>query len=62
MTQRYARITGWGKYVPARRLTNYDLEQILDTNDEWITIILAFASDGFQSRRRPPSTWPCRPA
>lgn len=37
MTQRYARITGWGKYVPARRLTNYDLEQIVDTNDEWIT-------------------------
>lgn len=37
MTQRYARITGWGKYVPARRLTNYDLEQMVDTSDEWIT-------------------------
>ena len=37
MTQRYARITGWGRYVPARRLTNYDLEQMVDTNDEWIT-------------------------
>lgn len=37
MSQRYARITGWGKYLPARRLTNYDLEQILDTDDEWIT-------------------------
>jgi 3-oxoacyl-[acyl-carrier-protein] synthase-3 len=37
MTQRYARITGWGRYVPARRLTNYDLEQIVDTTDEWIT-------------------------
>ncbi len=37
MSQRYARITGWGKYVPARRLTNYDLEQMVDTNDEWIT-------------------------
>ncbi len=37
MTQRYARITGWGRYVPARRLTNYDLEQLVDTNDEWIT-------------------------
>lgn len=36
MTQRYARITGWGKYVPARCLTNYDLEQMLDTSDEWI--------------------------
>ena len=37
MTQRYARITGWGRYVPSRRLTNYDLEQIVDTSDEWIT-------------------------
>ncbi len=37
MTQYYARITGWGKYVPARRLTNYDLEQMVDTSDEWIT-------------------------
>jgi 3-oxoacyl-[acyl-carrier-protein] synthase-3 len=37
MTQLYARITGWGKYVPARRLTNYDLEQMVDTSDEWIT-------------------------
>jgi 3-oxoacyl-[acyl-carrier-protein] synthase-3 len=37
MTEQFARITGWGKYVPARRLTNYDLEQMVDTNDEWIT-------------------------
>jgi 3-oxoacyl-[acyl-carrier-protein] synthase-3 len=37
MTERYARIIGWGKYLPARRLTNYDLEQMVDTNDEWIT-------------------------
>ncbi|MFN2166374.1 MAG: beta-ketoacyl-ACP synthase III, partial [Anaerolineae bacterium] len=36
MTQRYARITGWGSYVPAQRLTNYDLEQMMDTTDEWI--------------------------
>ena len=37
MTERFARITGWGKYLPARRLTNYDLEQMVDTTDEWIT-------------------------
>ena len=37
MTERYARITGWGKYLPTRRLTNYDLEQMVETNDEWIT-------------------------
>lgn len=37
MSERYARITGWGKYTPARRLTNYDLEQMVDTSDEWIS-------------------------
>ncbi len=32
----YARITGWGKYVPERILTNFDLEKMVDTSDEWI--------------------------
>jgi 3-oxoacyl-[acyl-carrier-protein] synthase-3 len=32
----YARITGWGKYVPERVLTNVDLETMVDTSDEWI--------------------------
>lgn len=31
-----ARITAVGSYVPQRRLTNADLEQMVDTNDEWI--------------------------
>ncbi len=30
-------ILGLGKYLPERRLTNADLEKIVDTNDEWIT-------------------------
>jgi 3-oxoacyl-[acyl-carrier-protein] synthase III len=29
-------ILGTGKYVPERRLTNQDLEQMVETNDEWI--------------------------
>ncbi len=36
MTQRYSKITGWGKYVPSRVLTNADLEKMVDTSDEWI--------------------------
>jgi 3-oxoacyl-[acyl-carrier-protein] synthase-3 len=32
----YARITGWGKYLPARVLPNAELERFLDTSDEWI--------------------------
>src|SRR5437660_8731428 len=30
-------ITGVGSYVPARVLTNADLEKMVDTSDEWIT-------------------------
>lgn len=29
-------ITGVGKYLPEKVLTNYDLEEIVDTSDEWI--------------------------
>jgi len=32
----YARITGTGGYLPARVLTNADLEKMVDTTDEWI--------------------------
>ena len=34
--KRYGRITGWGKSVPERILTNHDLEEMVDTSDEWI--------------------------
>ncbi len=37
MGERYAKIVGWGKYVPERVLSNHDLEQMVDTSDEWIT-------------------------
>jgi 3-oxoacyl-[acyl-carrier-protein] synthase III len=36
MMKHYGNITGWGKYVPARVITNADLEKTLDTSDEWI--------------------------
>jgi len=29
-------ITGWGTALPERVLTNHDLEQMIDTSDEWI--------------------------
>jgi 3-oxoacyl-[acyl-carrier-protein] synthase-3 len=31
-----ARILGFGGYRPRRRVTNEDLSQVMDTNDEWI--------------------------
>jgi 3-oxoacyl-[acyl-carrier-protein] synthase-3 len=33
----YAKITGWGKCVPPAKITNDELSQIVDTNDEWIS-------------------------
>lgn len=32
----YSRIIGTGKYLPDRVLSNFDLEKMLDTTDEWI--------------------------
>jgi len=34
--RRYAQIVGWGCSVPEKVITNKDLEQIVDTTDEWI--------------------------
>lgn len=31
-----AKIVGLGKYVPGKVLTNFDLEKIVDTSDDWI--------------------------
>jgi 3-oxoacyl-[acyl-carrier-protein] synthase III len=32
----HARITGTGSYLPAKVITNHDLERMVDTSDEWI--------------------------
>lgn len=32
----YARIAGTGRYLPEKILTNFDLEKMVDTSDEWI--------------------------
>ena len=32
----YSRIIGTGKYLPERILTNFDLEKMVETTDEWI--------------------------
>ena len=35
-TPRHSRIIGTGSYLPARTLTNYDLEKMVDTTHDWI--------------------------
>ena len=32
----YSRIAGTGRYLPERVMTNFDLEKVVDTTDEWI--------------------------
>ena len=32
----FSRITGTGSYLPAKVLTNKDLEAVVETSDEWI--------------------------
>src|SRR5690606_13190903 len=32
----YSRIIGTGQYLPERVLTNFDLEKMVETSDEWI--------------------------
>ncbi|MDJ0701195.1 MAG: beta-ketoacyl-ACP synthase III [Woeseiaceae bacterium] len=32
----YSRIVGTGRYLPERVITNFDLEKMVDTSDEWI--------------------------
>ncbi|MFQ5790901.1 MAG: beta-ketoacyl-ACP synthase III [Acidobacteriota bacterium] len=36
MTSRRATITSVGRFVPEKRLTNFDLERMVDTSDQWI--------------------------
>jgi len=42
----YSRISGTGSYAPENRLTNRDLEQMVDTSDAWIQ-----SRTGIQERR-----------
>ena len=42
----FARITGTGSYLPSKIITNFDLDNNLDTSDEWIT-----ARTGIKERR-----------
>lgn len=46
MNEKKVGIIGLGKYLPEHRLSNKDLEKIVDTTDEWIT-----ARTGIKERR-----------
>ena len=43
---RAATVAGLGMYVPERVMTNHDLEQLVETTDDWI-----FTRTGIRERR-----------
>lgn len=43
---RYARVIGWGKYLPEKVLTNQELESLVNTSDAWI-----WSRTGIRERR-----------
>ena len=47
MSLRKVGITGTGSYVPEDKITNFDLEQMVDTSDEWIV-----TRTGIRERRK----------
>ena len=49
----YTRIVGTGRYLPEKVLTNFDLEKIVETSDEWIR-----TRTGIGERQHPVRT-PC---
>ena len=42
-----ARILGFGSYRPRRRVTNHELAQRMDTNDEWVQSRVGIAAKAF---------------
>ena len=45
---RHAAIIGIGSYLPERRLTNFDLESMVDTSDEWIVSRTGISRGGLE--------------
>lgn len=43
---KYGKVIGTGKYLPEKVLTNFDLEKMVDTSDEWI-----YSRSGIKERR-----------
>ena len=55
-------ITGWGFYAPSRVVTNFDLEKMVDTSDEWITSRTGIKERRFASEGETTSTLSLRAA
>ena len=54
----HSKIIGTGGYLPAKILSNKDLESIVDTSDEWIVERTGINSDISAKKMRPLHQWP----
>ena len=52
---RSAAITAVGSYVPEEVLTNHDLEQMVDTTDEWIRSRTGIVDDEIMPKPKTPN-------
>ncbi len=50
-----ARLTGLGSYLPAKVLSNHDLEKLIETSDEWITSRTGIKERRIANSRETPS-------
>ena len=50
-----AAITAVGGYVPEDKLTNFDLEKMVDTNDEWIRTRTGISERRIQKEKNKPT-------
>ena len=55
----YSRIIGTGSYLPAKVLTNRDLERMVDTSDEWIVTRTGIRQRHIAADARRRATWRC---
>ena len=56
----YSRIVGTGSYLPEKIVTNFDLEQRMDTSDAWIRERTGIERRHIAPEGNPMSTWPNR--
>lgn len=61
MTKIHAAITAIGCYLPETKLTNADLETMVDTNDEWITSRTGIKEEFLKNLVKELLTWLLKP-
>ena len=54
---KYSRIIGTGGYLPKKVLTNFDLEKLVDTSNDWIVERTGIRQRHMAEEMKTPSRW-----